>query len=80
MKTITLKTDDTFFEHVTQLAKNLHLTKSELIRRSIKAYENHIKKEQLKEQIKQAALNVRQSNASISQEFSITDNDGLENV
>lgn len=34
MKTITLKTDDTFFEKVNDLAKHLHLSKSELIRRA----------------------------------------------
>ena len=44
MKTITLKTDDIFFEKVSTLAKELHLTKSELIRRSVAEYEEHIKK------------------------------------
>ena len=39
MKTITLKADDTFFEKVNDLAKKLHLTKSELIRRSVAEYE-----------------------------------------
>ena len=42
MKTITLKTDDTFFEKVNDLAKQLHLTKSELIRRSITQFELQI--------------------------------------
>ena len=39
MKTITLKTDDNFFEKVTDLAKQLHLSKSELIRRAVAEYE-----------------------------------------
>ena len=42
MKTITLKTDDTFFEHVSEFAKSLNLTKSELIRRAIAEYELHM--------------------------------------
>ena len=51
MKTITLKTDDLFFEKVSSLAKSLHLSKSELIRKSIREYENFLKRQELKEQI-----------------------------
>ena len=80
MKTITLKTDDTFFEHITTLAKNLNLTKSELIRRSVREYENFIKKQALKEQIKQASLKVRQANNELITEFDTISNDGLKNV
>ena len=80
MKTITLKTDDTFFEQVTLLAKSLHLSKSELIRRSVREYENYIKKQELKEQIKQASLNVREANEQIIQDFDALIDDGLEDV
>ena len=80
MKTITLKTDDTFFEHITALAKNLNLTKSELIRRSVREYENFIKKQALKEQIKQASLKVRHANKELITEFDTISNDGLKNV
>jgi len=80
MKTITLKTDDIFFEHITTLAKNLNLTKSELIRRSVREYENFIKKQALKEQIKQASLKVRQANNELITEFDTISNDGLKNV
>ena len=80
MKTITLKADDTFFEHITTLAKNLNLTKSELIRRSVREYENFIKKQALKEQIKQASLKVRQANNELITEFDTISNDGLKNV
>jgi len=44
MKTITLRTDDTFFEHVSEFAKSLNLTKSELIRRAISEYEIHMQR------------------------------------
>ena len=80
MKTITLKADDTFFEQITQLAKSLHLTKSELIRRSVREYENFIKKQLLKEQIKTASYNVRKNNLKIIQEFDELANDGLSNA
>ncbi|MDF1875765.1 DNA-binding protein [Sulfurimonas sp. SAG-AH-194-I05] len=80
MKTITLKTDDVFFENITALAKRLNLTKSELIRRSVKEYESFIKKQMLKNQIKQASLKVREHNQIITKEFDSFSHDGLENV
>ncbi|MDB2561968.1 DNA-binding protein [Sulfurimonas sp.] len=80
MKTITLKTDDFFFDKVSSLAKSLHISKSELIRKSVREYENFIKKQELKDQIKQASLNVRKANEQISKDFDTLLNDGLENV
>ena len=69
MKTVTLKTDDIFFEKLTSLAKQLHLSKSELIRRSVKEYEIYMKKQELKKQITQASLNVRKANTKIIEEL-----------
>ncbi len=80
MKTITLKTDDTFFEKVSDLAKRLHLTKSELIRRSIAEYELLIEKKTMKEQMKEASLRVRETNKKISNTFEATLDDGLKDV
>jgi len=80
MKTITLKTDDSFFEKVNALAKHLHLSKSELIRRSIAEYERQMKKKEMKEQMKQASMRVRVANAEIVNEFDDTVNDGLDDV
>ncbi len=80
MKTITLKTDDTFFEKVTDLAKHLHLSKSELIRRSVAEYEVVIQRRKMKEQMKQASFLVRNSSEKINAEFDDTLNDGLDDV
>jgi predicted transcriptional regulator len=80
MKTITLKTDDTFFEKVNDLAKRLHLTKSELIRRSIAEYELLMEKKAMKEQMKVASLRVRESNKEIGNDFESTLEDGLKDV
>ncbi len=80
MKTITLKTDDGFFEKVNALAKHLHLTKSELIRRSITEFELHIQKKEMKEQMKQASMRVREANREMMSEFDDTLKDGLDNV
>ncbi len=80
MKTITLKTDDTFFEKVNDLAKQLHLTKFEFIRRSVAEYESNIKKRAMKERMKEASLRVREANKEISDVFEITLKDGLKDV
>jgi len=80
MKTITLKTDDTFFKKVTELSRQLHLTKSELIRRAIGEYEETIRRRALKEQMRNAALRVREHSKKINEEFSDTLMDGLEDV
>ena len=80
MKTITLKTDDTFFEKVTELSRQLHLTKSELIRRAISDYEETIRRRALKEQMRNASLRVRGQSREINEEFSDTLMDGLDDV
>ena len=80
MKTVTLKTDDSFFDKLTELAKELHLTKSELIRRSVTEYERHIRRKKLKERFKAASMRVRESNREVMELFEDTLNDGLENV
>lgn len=80
MKTITLKTDDDFFDKVTVLAKQLHLSKSELIRRSISEYEKLMKKRELKEQLKKASYKVREDNRKLNAMFDISNEDGLVDV
>jgi predicted transcriptional regulator len=80
MKTVTLKTDELFFEKITALADHLHVTKSELIRRSIVEYERYIEKKELKEQMKRASMRVRGDNAHIIEDFDTSSGDGLGNV
>jgi len=80
MKTITLKTEDSFFEKVTSLAKELHLSKSELIRQSIAEFEKNIKNKRLKEKMMQTSLKVREANREIVNDFDGTVEDGLTDV
>lgn len=77
MHTITLKSDDTFYETLNDMVKTLKITKSELIRRSVTYYREALKQEQLKEQMKRASLKVRDHSLSMVQEFDETLNDGL---
>jgi len=80
MKTITLKTEDSFFEKVTSLATELHMSKSELIRQSIVEFETNIKNKKLKEKMMHASLKVREANQEIVNDFDETLEDGLSNA
>ncbi|MEA3370209.1 MAG: ribbon-helix-helix protein, CopG family [Campylobacterota bacterium] len=80
MKTITLKTEDLFFEKVTSLAKELHLSKSELIRQSIAEFEKNVRNKRLKEKMMRASLKVREANREIVNDFNGTVEDGLADV
>ena len=80
MHTITLKSDDNFFNMLNEMVKNLNITKSELIRRSVIHYQEILEKEKLKEQIKMASFKVRDESLKTSKEFDNTLEDGLVNV
>ena len=80
MKTVTLKTDSIFFDKLTKLAKELHITKSEFIRRSVSEYEKYIYREKLKANIQAASLKVREANMEIISDFDATVSDGIGDV
>ncbi len=80
MKTITMKADDRFFEKVTTLAKQLHLTKSELIRKAVSEYEETVRRRALKEQMRDASLRVREHSRKMAEELEGTLMDGLDDV
>jgi hypothetical protein len=77
MHTITLKSDDIFYDTLEDMVKSLKTTKSELIRKAVIYYKSALEKEKLKYQIKNASLKVRDESLKISQEFENTINDGL---
>ena len=51
MHTITLKSDDTFYNTLEDMVKILQTTKSDLIRKAVIYYKDALEKEKLKEQI-----------------------------
>jgi len=77
MHTITLKSDDIFYNTLEEMVKTLHTTKSDLIRKAVVYYKDALEKERLKEQIKNASFKVRAESLKTSQEFDITLDDGL---
>ena len=78
MKTVTLKTDDAFFERLSRLAKEQQLTKSELIRRAVAEYERTVFRQKLKERFRDASMKVREESRKIAEEFEDTLGDGLD--
>ncbi len=62
------------------MAKHLHLSKSELIRRAVSEYEGVMQKREMKEQMKLASLRVRNANNTIMREFDDSIEDGLKDV
>ena len=80
MRTLTLKADEDCFNQVTQLAKQLNITKSDLLRQSIALFDAKVKKDTLKKQIFMAAKNVEQANKRVVEHFEDTLTDGLGNV
>ena len=77
MHTITLKSDDTFYNTLEEMVKTLNTTKSDLIRKAVVYYKDALEKERLKEQIKNASFKVREESLKTSNEFESTLNDGL---
>lgn len=77
MHTITLKSDDQFYDTLNEMVKTLNTTKSDLIRKSVIYYKSVLEKEKLKAQIKQASLKVREESLKVSQEFENSLDDGL---
>ena len=59
MHTITLKSDDRFYDTLNDMVKSLKITKSELIKRAIIYYKLALEEEELKTKIQQASLRVR---------------------
>ncbi len=80
MHTITLKTDDNFFEMLSEMVSRLGTTKSELIRNAVLNYKETLEQEALKSQLQKASQKVREHSSQMVKEWDETLVDGLENV
>jgi metal-responsive CopG/Arc/MetJ family transcriptional regulator len=78
MHTITLKTDDTFFEMLNDLVAILGTTRSNLIRNAVISYKANIEQEQLRQQIQKASMMTRNESKALTNEFEEAIEDGLE--
>ncbi len=78
MKTVTLKVDESFHARLDHLAKSLHLSKSEVIRRSVSAYETAMERRRMRERFKEASMKVREANREVIRDFDAAVADGLD--
>ena len=79
MRTITLKSDESFYELVNRLAQKLHISKSQLIRDAVHHYANLLRKEQLRHALQQESLMSKKVYNKEMKEWEITLLDGLDN-
>ena len=77
MPTVTLKTDDKLYGQITLMADELHLSKSELIRRALITYAERLHQKKIQQQLQKASLNVRNANKLIIEELDSLVSDGL---
>jgi len=80
MHTITLKSDNEFFEMLNDMVKSLDTNRSELIRKAVIHYRDALEKEKLRMQIKKASMKVREASLKVNKEFDDTIYDGLDHV
>jgi predicted transcriptional regulator len=77
MKTITLKANEAFDTRLTQLAKRLETTKSNVIREAVGSYERQIEREELARRIREASLRTREEAERTARELEAADADGI---
>ena len=78
MKTVTLKVDESFHARLDNLARTLHLSKSEVIRRSVAAYEAAMERRRMRERFKEVSMKVREANREVIRDFDAIVADGLD--
>ena len=80
MHTVTLKADNQLYQQISQMAEELHLSKSEVIRKALAAYQENLYKNKIKHALQSASLKVRDANANLNSEFDALILDGLDSV
>jgi len=80
MHTVTLKADNQLYQQISQMAEELHLSKSELIRKALVAYQENLSKNKMQQALQSASLLVRDANATLNNEFDELIFDGLSDV
>jgi predicted transcriptional regulator len=73
MRTITLKTQDDFFEQINQMALDAHLSKSALIRKAIKAYQKQIEDREMTKRMQKDSLRARGLDDELIKDFEALD-------
>ncbi len=67
MKTITLKTEEKFFEYLNNLSKSLGKLKSQIIREAVIEYGEKIKKEKIHQKMEKLAKQLRKDKSYLKE-------------
>lgn len=78
MPTITLKADEKFCEDLNEMAHEMEVSKSELVRRAVTAYRGNLEREHLKVAMQRASYRVRGSDPGLLDDLDSLINDGLD--
>ncbi len=77
MKTVTIKADAEFYALLNRLARRMSATKSRIIRDAVRNYEQHLDREALRRQMRNASLKTRNQALDASDDFDAANADGL---
>lgn len=77
MKTITLKTQDDFFNQINQMALEEKISKSALIRKAIKAYQKKMKNIEMTRRMQESSLATRGLDIELKRDFEALDDERL---
>lgn len=80
MKTITIKASDEFAQNLVDLAGQLHLSKSELIRQAVERFRQQQEQTLLKAKMQAAAQKVRSQTLDELNDWEATLEDGLKGL
>ena len=67
MKTITLKTEEEFFEYLNNLSKSLGKPKSQIIREAVIEYGEKIKREKIHQKMEKLAKQIRKDKSYLKE-------------
>jgi len=77
MKTITLKAKDEFFDQIGQMANDLHISKSALIRKAIIAYQKQLKNKEIIASMQLSSFETRELDQKLFKDFDALDDEYL---
>ena len=77
MKTVTIKADAEFDALLSRLARRMSTTKSRVIRDAVRNYQQHLDREALRQQMRNASIKTRNQALDASDDFDAANADGL---
>ncbi len=80
MPTITLKADEGFCNDLNEMASEMKVSKSELVRRAVNAYRNNLEREHFRIAMQKASYRVRRIDPDVVDDLDALVSDGLDDA